>query len=224
MSADIPLGDFPLAILAKAPIPGKAKTRLIPSLGARGAAEFHEDLVRHTLTVACGATPSHRITLWTALAPFHPLFLELAHEHDIALSPQPPGDLGIRIYQALSRLPGPGLLIGTDCPTLTPALLLRCYHALANADAVFLPAEDGGYGLVGVQSPDIRLFHDVPWGTSRVMGTTRERAAALGWRIACPATVWDIDRPEDLSRWASQCTERQPTHHEGKNIAFRKRP
>ncbi|MCH4562398.1 TIGR04282 family arsenosugar biosynthesis glycosyltransferase [Halomonas sp. EGI 63088] len=194
--------DFPLAILAKAPIPGETKTRLIPVLGAEGAARLHAALLCHTLKVAINATAAHQITLWTALDHSHPLFLELADRYDIELRAQPEGDLGDRMHRALSTMKGSGLLIGSDCPALTPTLLAECHDALEEAEVVLLPAEDGGYGLVGVRHPDARLFQDIAWGTAEVMTTTRQRIDALGWRLSCPARVWDVDRPQDLQRLA----------------------
>ncbi|MFG6157426.1 TIGR04282 family arsenosugar biosynthesis glycosyltransferase [Halomonas sp. 1390] len=195
-------GDVPLAILAKAPIPGRAKTRLIPALGAEGASRLHARLLRHALATALAATSPERITLWTALEHAHPLFRELAARHGIALRAQPEGDLGARMHQALAAMDAPGLLIGSDCPALTPALLRRCAAALSDADGVFVPVEDGGYALVGVRRAERRLFSGIDWGTERVMAQTRERAEALDWRLACPARLWDVDRPEDLARLA----------------------
>ncbi|HSH49740.1 MAG TPA: TIGR04282 family arsenosugar biosynthesis glycosyltransferase [Halomonas sp.] len=194
--------ELPLAILAKAPIPGKVKTRLIPALGAGGASRLHERLLRHAVDIALAATSPQCITLWTALDHAHPLFRELAARYGIGLRAQPEGDLGERMYRALQAMDAPGLLIGSDCPALTPALLRRCQAALTEADAVFLPAEDGGYALVGVRRADRRLFAAIDWGTSRVMAQTRDRADELGWRLACPARLWDVDRPEDLERLA----------------------
>ncbi|WP_372613966.1 TIGR04282 family arsenosugar biosynthesis glycosyltransferase [Halomonas sp.] len=201
MCADTP-GDFPLAILAKAPVPGKAKTRLIPALGAEGAARLQERLVRHTLSIALAATASRRIILWTALDHAHPLFLELANRHGIELCAQPEGDLGARMLHAFCAMGEPGLLLGSDCPVLTPTLLKGCHHALADNDIVLLPAEDGGYALIGLREPQHRLFSAIDWGTGHVMEQTRERVARLGGKLACPARVWDVDRPEDLDRLA----------------------
>ncbi|MGJ7457624.1 TIGR04282 family arsenosugar biosynthesis glycosyltransferase [Halomonas sp. RA08-2] len=192
--------EVALAILAKAPIPGLAKTRLISALGPEGAARLHERLLRHTLTIAVAATPAHRVTLWTALDHAHPLFLELAERHCIALRPQSDGDLGQRMQAALAAADCPAMVIGSDCPVLTPALLHRCAEALEDHDAVCLPAEDGGYALLGLRRAHRHPFSDIDWGTGRVMARTRERIAALGWRLTCPATVWDVDLPEDLTR------------------------
>ena len=189
---------FPLAVLAKAPLPGHAKTRLMPALGAEGAARLHARLVHHTLANACEATPC--TTLWTALQHDHPLFTSLAARYAISLHPQPSGDLGQRIWTALEAMAEPGLVIGSDCPMLSASLLRRCHSALAEADVVCLPAEDGGYGLIGMQRADPRLFTDIDWGSARVMEQTARKAAALGYRLACLETVWDLDRPADLAR------------------------
>ena len=99
---------------------------------------------------------------------------------------------------------GPMLLIGTDCPALqtahftTVANLLRDGH-----DAVFIPAEDGGYVLVGLRQAHPRLFENIDWGSGQVMAQTRDRLAGLGLRWAEPLTLWDVDRPADLARLAT---------------------
>lgn len=192
--------SFPLAILAKAPIPGQAKTRLIPALGAEGAAALQAQLIRHTLTTALQATNASSITLWTALDHQHPLFIELEKQTGITLKPQPYGDLGVRMYHALREAGHCGLLIGTDCPMLNAGQLSDCMDCLEYVDSVFLPAEDGGYGLVGMRHPTPRPFTDIDWGTSDVMAQTLRRLAEMQWSHACPCTVWDIDRPDDLER------------------------
>ncbi|EWH02070.1 hypothetical protein Q427_10750 [Halomonas sp. BC04] len=99
-------------------------------------------------------------------------------------------------------MPRAGLLIGSDCAVLTPELIRHCHSALveAEAKAVCLPAEDGGYALIGVNRSEASLFSGIDWGTERVMAQTHHRIEALGWRLACPATVWDVDRPEDVIR------------------------
>ncbi len=66
---------------------------------------------------------------------------------------------------------------------------------------VILPAEDGGYGLIGSQQDYPELFTAIPWGSEQVLSVTRERLAALGLEAAYPDTMWDIDRPEDWFRW-----------------------
>lgn len=210
MSAEPPGDGFPLAILAKAPLPGRVKTRLMPSLGARAAARLHERLLRQTLAVALAATPAHRIVLWTALRHDHPLFLELARHHGITLRPQPEGDLGMRMFSALDAMDTPGVLVGSDCPVLTPPLLADCHAALSRHEGVLLPAEDGGYALVGLRTPRQAFFTDIDWGSDRVLAQTLARAETLGWSIARPAEVWDVDRPEDLARWQARDARASP--------------
>lgn len=210
-----------LAILAKAPIPGSVKTRLIPGCGAEEAARVHADLLRHTLAVACAALPAKRITLWTALEHEHPLFLELVAQYDIARQAQTKGDLGDRMRFALT--PGPAMVVGSDCPALTPELLNTCAEALADHDAVCLPAEDGGYALLGLHETHPSLFNGIDWGSERVMTQTRQRLDALNWRLACPATVWDVDRPEDLRRWRHASRRRYTTFPSPSDDAQRSR-
>ena len=190
-----------LHLLAKAPLPGQAKTRLSPLLGAEGAANAHAELVRHCVASACQALPAEKITLWTALDHVHPLFIELREAFGVTLRAQPEGDLGARVRYALNSTPGPAMLMGSDCPSITSALIETCAHQLANFEVVILPAEDGGYGLIGTHQDYPALFEDIPWGTQSVLTTTQQRIEALGLHAAYPATIWDVDRPDDWQRW-----------------------
>lgn len=93
------------------------------------------------------------------------------------------------------------VLIGSDCPALTEDHLRRAVAALENGhDAVFAPAEDGGYVLVGLARPEARLFQDIEWGSSRVMEQTRERLRELKWSWIEIETLWDVDRAADYER------------------------
>ncbi|MBF8223120.1 TIGR04282 family arsenosugar biosynthesis glycosyltransferase [Halomonas sp. 328] len=194
-----------IQLFAKAPLPGQAKTRLIPALGAEGAAALHRRLVWRALTQACEASAQlglGPVRLWTALDHRHPFFGECRRAFDIELRPQPEGDLGARMAAAFAvpSRPAPRLLMGCDCPVITSALLVACWEALAERDAVLLPAEDGGYGLIGLWRRAPALFRDIAWGGDTVMTATRTALTGLGWCWAEPATVWDLDRPEDLPR------------------------
>jgi hypothetical protein len=188
-----------IAVFARAPVPGAAKTRLIPALGAAGAADLHRLMVRRTLATACAATLGP-VTLWRAADPQHAFFAECARDFHVALADQCDGDLGARMGDAFAQACGPLLLIGTDCPMLTPDHLVACAAALSVNDAVFLPAEDGGYALVGARRRIAGIFEHMPWGTAAVMAETRARLARLGLRWAEPAIVWDVDEPADLAR------------------------
>jgi rSAM/selenodomain-associated transferase 1 len=191
-----------IAIFARAPVAGATKTRLIPALGAEGAACLHAQLLRQAVTTAC-ASGLGPVTLWCAPDCDHAFFRTLAEDFPIALASQAAGDLGERMLRAFEHhgASGPMLLIGTDCPALTTQTLHDAAVALApNQDAVFVPAEDGGYVLVGLHRPERCLFENLPWGGSEVMAQTRVRLRASGLRWRELAPLWDVDRPEDLPR------------------------
>ena len=192
-----------VAILARAPIPGQTKTRLIPALGAAGAASLQRWLLQRTVAMALAADVGP-VSLWCAGDPRHPDFQQCRALGAVTLRQQAEGDLGARMLAALREASTAAtLVIGTDCPVLTAVHLRAAARALDRNDVVLLPAEDGGYVLVGATRPLPGLFADVDWGTGQVMGQTRQRLAALGVRWSEPATLWDVDRPEDLPRLAA---------------------
>lgn len=189
-----------IAVLAKAPIPGFAKTRLVPALGAEGAAVLQTALIARAVETACAAGVGP-VTLWGAPDDTHPAFAAAARERCVALRRQPEGDLGTRMLTAIEAASGPALVIGTDCPALTVDHLRAAADVLrAGTDAVVCPARDGGYVLIGMHSPEPKLFADMPWSTPSVMAETRRRLRQfkLTWRE--PALLWDIDTPDDLRR------------------------
>lgn len=192
-----------VAILTRAPIPGQAKTRLIPALGAEGAATLQRWLLQRTVAMALVADVGP-VSLWCAGDPRHPDFAQCRAFGSVAVRHQPEGDLGARMLAALRESPTAAtLVIGTDCPALTAAHLRAGAQALDGNEVVLLPAEDGGYVLVGATRPLPELFAEVDWGTDRVMAQTRQRLVTLGVRWSEPATLWDVDRPEDLARLAT---------------------
>jgi len=194
-----------IAVLAKAPIPGLAKTRLIARLGADGAARLQAVLTEHAVRTALAAGLGS-VTLWCTPDTRHPAFVKLAHRTGVALEAQRGADLGARMAHAVAQRAGRGpvLLTGTDCPALTPEHLRTAAAALEGGDEVVLiPAEDGGYVLVGLMESHPVLFEGVPWGSDRVIEVTRGRLRALGLRWSEPTTLWDLDRPADLDRLAT---------------------
>jgi uncharacterized protein len=189
-----------IAILAKAPLPGFAKTRLVPALGNEGAAALQARFIERTVTTAHGADVGP-VTLWAAPDQHHPAFQTLSALLGVTLMRQPHGDLGSRMLAAIAAAQGPALVIGTDCPTLSVEHLRASAEVLrGGCDAVVIPAEDGGYALIGMRTPQPAVFAGVPWGTENVMAETRRRlrAARLVWRE--PARLWDVDEPADLAR------------------------
>ena len=199
------LESVQIAVFAKAPLPGLAKTRLIPALGAQGAARLQRRFTRDTVRVAEQAQLGS-VTIWCTPDPLHRFFRALERTADVQCRAQTGDDLGQRMLRAFEHhcAHGPLLLIGTDCPMLTSEHLRDAANCLLDGDhAVFLPTEDGGYGLIGLQRPLPALFDGIQWSTAHVMTQTRERLRSQRavWRE--PATLWDVDRPEDLPRLAA---------------------
>ena len=171
-------------VFAREARPGRVKTRLIPLLGAQGAARLHARLVRRALATARDARLG-AVALWSTRR-------------------QRGADLGARMRHAFERTlrRAPRVIVmGADAPALRPAHLRRAARWLAGgADAVFAPAEDGGYALIALRRVSPRLFDGIEWGGVRVMAQTRARLVALGWRWRELPEVWDVDRPEDVAR------------------------
>lgn len=195
--------EIRVVVFAKAPRPGAVKTRLIPLLGAQAAAALHARLVEHTLTTACAAGIGPAELCCTPRTD-DPFFVCCGDRYAISLTPQAAGDLGARMLDAFTRTLFAArhvILIGSDCPALTASHLRQAVHALTEGnDAVLIPAEDGGYALIGLNRCDALLFHDIEWGGAMVMAATRERLRQLQWRWKELETLWDIDRPEDYRR------------------------
>jgi uncharacterized protein len=194
-----------IQVFAKAPIAGAVKTRLIPRLGATGAARLHQNLVRHAVSVACEAKLG-KVVLYCAPDCEHPFFVRCAEEFGVTLRAQSTGDLGERMHGALEqglRDSGCVLLMGTDCPALGIARLQAAAAAFTQGiDLVFVPAEDGGYVLIGAREIDRAVFDGVDWSSGTVMRQTRDRLMNIGWSWSEQPTLWDIDRPQDLDRLA----------------------
>jgi len=190
-----------VAIMARAPVPGLAKTRLIPALGAAGAARLQSWLLQRTVALALAADVGP-VSLWCAGDPAHPDFAAYTQPGQVSLRVQPEGDLGWRMLTAIRATPASAgvLVIGTDCPVLTPRHLHEAAAALTENDAVVTPAEDGGYVLIGMRIPAPELFTRIDWGSENVMAQTRSRLRELAWVWHEPATLWDVDRPADLER------------------------
>ena len=108
--------------------------------------------------------------------------------------------------QTSTGLPA-ALVIGTDCAVLTPEILRSAADSLLTHDAVVIPAEDGGYVLIGMRNADARVFEHMVWSTPTVMAVTRERFAALGWSVKEWPALWDIDVPQDFDRLSGLFSE-----------------
>jgi rSAM/selenodomain-associated transferase 1 len=189
-----------IIIFAKAPLPGLAKTRLIPALGAEGAARLARVMLQHTLREAL-AVGADCVELCTTPGPKDQAWMDCELPVSMMRSDQGEGILGERLARASERaLVGSDavLLIGTDCPGLNSRLLHEALTALQHSEAVMIPAMDGGYVLLGIKRFEPSLFEGIAWSTSTVAEATRERISQLSWRLHCLPAVCDVDEPADL--------------------------
>ncbi|MHB1286121.1 MAG: TIGR04282 family arsenosugar biosynthesis glycosyltransferase [Leptospirales bacterium] len=201
--------EIRLLVFTKAPIPGTVKTRLIPHLGQQGATDLHEQLVLHTLdqVVRSGVGP---VELHCHPTTAHPFFWNLSGRYPIRLQSQEGKDLGERLAHAIQshvQKDRSVIVIGTDCPTISPELIQKAVDGLGSADAVIAPADDGGYVLFGLNRFDRILFQSISWGTEHVYLQTRHRLETLGWSWNLLPNQPDLDRPEDLDSLRENYTD-----------------
>jgi hypothetical protein len=201
MSLSFP--DARLLIFAKAPVPGRVKTRLAGQLGTRGAAALYQKLLRRTVRIAYNARLCP-IELWCAPDARHGFFAACRQEYGVTLRRQCAGDLGRRMNRALNQTLAaghPAVLIGGDCASLGETELRTAFGLLAAGhEAVLGPAADGGYVLVGLNRPCLALFRDIAWSTPTVLAATRRRLRRAGMNWAELPPGWDVDTPADLRR------------------------
>jgi rSAM/selenodomain-associated transferase 1 len=193
--------DAVLVLMARAPEPGRAKTRLAPVLGEAGAAELHRQLVLHACRALAGAGLGE-VHLWLS-GTADEAFLNACLARGVGkVERQRGADLGERMWHAAScslAQASTVLMVGSDAPGLDASYLQRARGLLDSSDLVIGPARDGGYVLLGMRSAPRQLFEDIAWGGSAVLRSTLDRVAALGWRCALLPSLPDIDRPEDLA-------------------------
>lgn len=195
-----------IAVFARAPVAGEAKTRLIPLLGAEGAARLQAHLLAAAVAKAA-ALAEAACSLWVAGDADHPAITAAATRHRIPIAAQVGDDLGQRMHRAmvvaLSRH-ARCLIIGTDCPALTTAHLAEAAAALQSHDVVLGPAEDGGYVLIGLTRPRPDLFEGIAWGSNTVLPATRQRIRAAGLRLHELPALPDLDTPDDYRHAQAQ--------------------
>jgi hypothetical protein len=184
-----------IVVFAKAPLPGRVKTRLIPALGAEGAAKLAAEMLAKTLEEAAASGLGFELcgdpdaAQWGDLLP------------DARFVWQGEGDLGERLARAAERVLGEGenvLLVGADCPELDRTRLRQAADALWESDAIIHPAADGGYILLGLRRFHPSLFEGIAWSTAGVAQQTLDRLAALSWSVQVGDTLADVDEPSDL--------------------------
>lgn len=187
--------------MAKAPIPGQVKTRLVPPLTAEQAADFYEAMLTDTVErFARGRTP---FTLHAAVSP-SAARCALRFPASWHVFPQADGDLGARLHAAVRRVMAGGaarvVAIGVDSPAVPERFLRRAFSALARADLVLGPTEDGGCYAIGLRRVSRALWAGIPWSTDRVCQALVSQARRLGFTVHRLPRWYDIDTMDDLER------------------------
>lgn len=181
-----------LVLFTRFPKPGQCKTRLIPAIGAEGAARVHKQLTEATL--ACLGTSAE-----VHFAGGEPETFAAWLGDGYSYVCQSNGDLGDRLTAAVD--PAPVIFFGSDTPDLTRRHAEDAVKALASHDVVIGPAEDGGYYLIGLSGAYPALFEGMPWSTDRLCAETLAKCESLGLSVLLLETLSDCDTPEDLERW-----------------------
>jgi uncharacterized protein len=217
-----------LIIFTRYPTPGKTKTRLIPALGAAGAAKLHRQMTEQTVAKARELRQQLSIEIAVHYDGAERQQMVDWLGEDLIYQPQGEGDLGLRMARSISTACQSGedrvVLIGTDCPSITTELLAQAFKDLQTRDLVLGAAVDGGYYLIGMCRPQPELFSGIEWSTERVFQQTIEIATKLQRSIALAPKLADIDRPEDLALiwgrgWEVKISIVIPAINEAKSMA-----
>jgi len=192
-----------VVLMLKAPVPGRVKTRLAVDIGDQAACAAYRRLVEHQI----GQIPSD----WRVEVHFDPPGGGGAMRewlgHRPLYVPQPAGDLGVRLSCAMNDGGAgdpdpvgrfPLVFLGGDCPYLEEKVLVEAAKSLESHEVVLGPAVDGGYVLIGMNSPHPELFRGIEWSTERVLGQTLDRARGAGLSVALLPVLEDVD---DLASW-----------------------
>ena len=196
-----------LLIFAKAPAAGRVKTRLVPPLTYRQAADLYRCMLLDTLAATENLS---NVSRFIFLAGDHADMDEFRlHAPDARILPQEGDDLGERLARAFGAVFDAGFrsacVIGTDMPHLPAERIGEAFGLLesSGADAVFGPTDDGGYYLLAMNGMHRQLFADVPWSSGQTLATSLARAAAAGLGTELLPGCFDLDTIEDIRRLAS---------------------
>jgi len=195
-------GGTHILLFARYPVPGQAKTRLVPELGAQLAARLHRRMTEHTVGVGRAVCRSGEVEATVCFTGARRRDFRAWLGDGLHYAMQPPGDLGVCLRSAFETafLKGAerALAIGSDAPDLSPEILSHAVDSLHRHDVVIGPAADGGYYLIGMTSSRPELFASVDWGTERVYAQTCDAVKRYGLTVAELPEINDVDRPGDL--------------------------
>lgn len=194
-----------LIVFTRYPEPGHTKTRLIPALGARGAADLHRRMTEHTVEIARAVRVCDKVEVEVCFTGSDQTKMRQWLGPGLDYHLQVGNDLGERMAEAFQRVFDDGceqvVLIGSDCPELNAERLVRAFALLDGHEVVIGPTYDGGYCLIGTTRMVRPLFAGIPWGTDSVLKRTLGvlYLSGLRWTLLDPLT--DVDTAQDLSAW-----------------------
>jgi rSAM/selenodomain-associated transferase 2/rSAM/selenodomain-associated transferase 1 len=190
-----------VVVFAKAPTPGRVKTRLAAEVGTKEAVRIYRSLGRGTVDALRGGP--HRLVVY--VDPPGPATAAAMHEwlgrEGLEYRPQSEGELGVRMARAFDECLDEAdsvCIVGTDIPGIDRDTVHRAFDTLREADVVFGPATDGGYYLVAMRRRHPDLFAAIAWSTATVLATTLARASEAGLRVALLEVRTDVDTLADV--------------------------
>ncbi len=197
--------DNLLIIFSRYPEPGKTKTRMIPALGAEGAAQLQREMTEYTLKQAKSVQSTQDLTLEVHFAGGNQKLMQTWLGEDVTCKAQSLGDLGNRMIVAFANAFADGkkavVIIGIDCPGVNSQILTPAFAHLQQHNLVLGEAADGGYYLIGLRHPVPELLTGIDWGSEQVFSQTVAIAQQLNLATAYLPILQDVDRPEDLPVW-----------------------
>lgn len=203
-----PTTNYKLIIFSRYPEPGKTKTRMIPALGAQGAAQLQRHMTEHTVAQARELQKYAGVTAEVHFAGGNEQLMQTWLGIDFVYKPQNSGNLGQRMASAYQDAFASGaqkvIMIGIDCPGVNAQLLSQGFTMLEQNDLVLGPAADGGYYLIGLRHFSTQLFQGISWGSGQVLQQTVAIAQQLNLQFTYLPVLEDVDRPEDLAVWYAQ--------------------
>ena len=199
-----------LIVFTRYPETGTTKTRLIPVLGEKGAADFHRKMTEHTLAQIKRLSASPELSIQICYEGGSEHLMKTWLGSDLEYRPQVAGDLGRRMKRSFEDAFKSGadavVLIGTDIPDISDTVIGTAFDILKQKNMVIGPAKDGGYYLIGFQSAPFslamnKLFSGITWGSPDVLDKTLAVSKGLGLTFSLLDELEDVDQPEDLWAW-----------------------
>jgi rSAM/selenodomain-associated transferase 1 len=189
-----------LIIFAKSPESVNVKTRLASHLDEKERLKLYAALLDGTVEKLRDIPGADTLISYAGDG-------EYFRKFGLRMFPQSGGDLGRKMHIAIDKVLGEGylkaVLVGVDIPGLSAEIIRRAFNLLEECDAVFGPASDGGYYLVGLKAPAEDIFTGIEWSTEATLKQTLAKAESAGLKVSFTDTLSDIDRPEDLEKLLS---------------------